>query len=57
MGTTPAARESIAFARRTVYIDGKEVPLSPGMTVTVEVLMGERRAIDYLLAPQAAMER
>ena len=42
---------TITLGRRTIDIDGKEVPLSPGMAVTVEILTGEHRAIDYLLAP------
>jgi len=30
---------------------GASLPLTPGMNVTVEVLTGKRRAINYLLAP------
>ena len=43
-----------AFVRldhSTINIDGKDIPLSPGMTVTVEILTGRRRAIDYVLSP------
>jgi subfamily B ATP-binding cassette protein HlyB/CyaB len=29
----------------------KAIPLSPGMSVTVEVLTGKRRALDYILSP------
>jgi hemolysin D len=49
--------------RNTFLVDGKEVPLTPGMTVSVEIRTGERRAIDYLLSPlretvsQAGRER
>jgi hemolysin D len=32
-------------------IEGKLIPLSPGMAVTVEIKTGERRAIDYVLSP------
>ena len=32
-------------------IDGKEITLTAGMAVTVEVLTGQRRAIDYVLSP------
>jgi len=42
---------TIWLARRSIDIDGKEVPLMPGMAVTVEIRTGRRRAIDYLLAP------
>ncbi|MGE8131478.1 HlyD family type I secretion periplasmic adaptor subunit [Methylobacterium sp. NPDC080182] len=32
-------------------IDGKRIPLTPGMEVTVEVRTGERRILEYLLSP------
>ena len=32
-------------------VDGVDIPLSPGMSVSVEITTGKRRAIDYLLAP------
>lgn len=32
-------------------IDGQLVPLAPGMTVSVEFALGQRRALDYLLDP------
>jgi hemolysin D len=32
-------------------IDGREIPLSPGMTVTVDIKTDEERAIDYILDP------
>jgi len=32
-------------------IDGQLVPLAPGMTVSVEFTLGQRRALDYLLDP------
>jgi hemolysin D len=37
--------------RSTIEVEGKSVPLSPGMTVTVEVKTGQRRVLDYLLSP------
>jgi hemolysin D len=54
---------TIRLTQRTINVDGKEVPLSPGMAVTVEIKTGQRRAIDYLLSPlreiatQAGRER
>jgi hemolysin D len=54
---------TIRLRQRTINVDGKEVPLSPGMAVTVEIKTGQRRAIDYLLSPlreiatQAGRER
>ncbi len=42
---------TIALAKNTITVEGKPIPLSPGMAVTVEVLTGRRRAIDYVLSP------
>ncbi len=36
-----------------IEVDGKNVPLSPGMTVTVEVKTGHRRILEYLFSPLA----
>jgi hemolysin D len=46
---------TIRLAKRTVYVDGKEVALMPGMAVSVEIKTGQRRAIDYLLSPLREM--
>jgi hemolysin D len=54
---------TIRLARSSIAIDGKEVALTPGMAVTVEIKTGQRRAINYLLSPlrevamQAARDR
>ncbi len=42
---------TIALGKTAINVDGKDIPLSPGMTVTVEVLTGKRRALDYILSP------
>lgn len=42
---------TIRLARRSIVVDGREVPLTPGMAVTVEVKTGQRRAIDFVLSP------
>ena len=42
---------TIALAKKSINVDGKDIPLSPGMAVTVEVLTGRRRALDYVLSP------
>lgn len=34
-----------------MFIDGREVPLTPGMGVSIEVKTGSRRIIDYFLSP------
>jgi hemolysin D len=43
----------IALDRAHIDIEGKSVPLSPGMAVTVEIQTGSRRIISYLLSPLA----
>lgn len=50
-GQTLVFPATIALGRSTMPIDGKEIPLVPGMAVTVEILTGSRRAIDYVLSP------
>jgi hemolysin D len=32
-------------------VEGKDIPLSAGMTVSVEIKTEKRRAIDYVLSP------
>jgi len=41
----------IALDEATMTVDGRAVPLEPGMAVTVEVRMGRRRVIEFLLSP------
>ena len=42
---------TLRLDKRTISIDGEEIPLTPGMAVTVEIKTGQRRAIDYVLSP------
>jgi hemolysin D len=46
---------TVTLSRRTIDVDGTEVKLSPGMTVSVEVQTGRRRIIDYILSPLREM--
>jgi hemolysin D len=54
---------TISLPRRSIEVDGRQVDLTPGMAVTVEIKTGSRRAIDYVLSPlseivsQSAHER
>lgn len=32
-------------------IDGQRVPLTPGMTVSVEIATGNRRILEYVFSP------
>ena len=41
----------VSMAKSTMWVKDKLVNLSPGMAVTVEVNMGKRRLIEFLLAP------
>ena len=41
----------VSMDRATIQVEGKQVPLSPGMAVTVEIKTGKRRVIEYLLSP------
>jgi hemolysin D len=41
----------LTLNQKDMDIDGKRVPLSPGMTLTAEIKTGKRRVIEYLLSP------
>ena len=41
----------VRLARADMNIDGKTVQLSPGMAVSVEVMTGKRRVMDFVLSP------
>lgn len=41
----------LQLARNTIWVEGKEVRLMPGMAVTAEVKTGKRRIIEFFLAP------
>ena len=41
----------VSLDRTKMDIDGKDVALSPGMAVTVEIKTGSRRVISFLLSP------
>lgn len=49
MGLVFPAR--VKLATSTLMIDGVKVKLSPGMALSVEIMTGQRRVIDYLLSP------
>ena len=57
--TAPGQPESfvfpvtVALEETAMKIDNAVVPLTPGMTVTVEIKTDSRRVIDYLLSPLA----
>ncbi len=44
-------RMQLRMAKNTLWVEGKEVKLQPGMEVTAEVHTGERRIIEFFMAP------
>lgn len=42
---------TLTLHKRSMNIDGKQVPLSPGMNVMAEIKTGQRRVLEYLLSP------
>lgn len=41
----------LALNKSNILVNGKEMPLTPGMSVGVEIKTGERRIIEYVLSP------
>jgi hemolysin D len=41
----------IAMDKATISVEGKDMPLSAGMSVSVEIKTGTRRVIEYVLSP------
>lgn len=44
---------SIALEKSALTVDGREIVMSPGMTVTAEIKTGNRRILEYLFSPLA----
>ena len=41
----------VSLTRSTIQVDTKEIRLTPGMSVAVEIKTGKRRLIEYFLSP------
>jgi hemolysin D len=41
----------VSLDRSTIQVEGRQVNLTPGMAVTVEVKTGQRRLIEFFLSP------
>jgi hemolysin D len=41
----------LTLSQKDMNIDGKRIPLSPGMNITAEIKTGKRRVIEFLLSP------
>lgn len=44
-------KSRIGLSKETMVIDGKQIKLGPGMSITGEVVTGDRRIIEFLLNP------
>jgi hemolysin D len=47
----------VALEKSAIEVQGKEMPLSPGMSVNVEIKTGDRRVIEYILSPLMRHQR
>jgi hemolysin D len=47
----------IILAKPSIAVNGRDMPLSAGMTVNVEIKTGTRRVIEYVLSPLIQHER
>ncbi|MGH6859918.1 MAG: HlyD family type I secretion periplasmic adaptor subunit [Phyllobacterium sp.] len=44
---------TVAPDKHTIRVEGRDMPLTPGMAVTIEVKTGKRRILEYLFSPLA----
>lgn len=49
-------RTKLVLDKNTILVDGKEVPLLPGMAVSAEIATDQRRLIEFFLAPLLRMK-
>lgn len=49
--TTCPVTLPLTRSQKELDIDGRRVPLSPGMNITAEIKTEKRRVIEYLLSP------
>jgi hemolysin D len=60
-GARQASSNQLLYAARvtldqtTIYVDGKDVNVTPGMAATVEIKTGKRKLIEFLLSPLMRM--
>jgi hemolysin D len=47
----------VSLSRSTIFVDGREQKLGPGMSVSVAIKTGRRRLIEYVLSPLIRHER
>ena len=49
-------RTRLVLAKNTIRVDGRDVPLLPGMAVSAEIATDQRRLIEFFLAPLLRMK-
>jgi len=49
-------RTQLVLEKNTILVDGKDVPLLPGMSVSAEIATDQRRLIEFFLAPLLRMK-
>lgn len=47
----PVYASRVSLDRAFITVDGEDIPLGPGMAVTVEIKTGKRRVIEYIISP------
>jgi hemolysin D len=47
----------VVLDKNSIFVDGKTMPLSAGMSVNVEIKTGTRRVIEYVLSPLVQHQR
>jgi hemolysin D len=50
-------RATLSLEESAIMVDGRETPLLPGMAVTAEISTGQRRLIEFFLAPLLRMRQ
>jgi hemolysin D len=47
----------VALEKDSIHVDGRDIKLSAGMSVNVDIKTGERRVIEYVLSPLLQLQR
>jgi hemolysin D len=47
----------VALEKSSILVDGRDIRLSPGMSVNVDIKTGDRRVIEYVLSPLLKLQR
>ncbi|CAG0968416.1 hypothetical protein [Geobacter sp.] len=47
----PVYKVRVSLERTSILVNGRQTPISPGMTVAAEVKTGKKRIIEFFLSP------